>query len=114
MCDALGNCRGQTCEGQCVPSKPTCDPKAAICPTLAIACPDGATPISDGVDPMSCCPIYHCPMCVRSTPATGTSGGTGTACPAIRCACAKQVGTDPATCCPKYECGAVNADGSCA
>ena len=114
MCDALGNCRGQSCEGQCVPSKPTCDPnKPAICPTLAIACPDGAAPISDGVDPMTCCPIYHCPTCVRSTPATGTSGGTGTACPAILCACAKQVATDPATCCPKYECGAVKADGTC-
>jgi hypothetical protein len=113
-CDAQGNCKGSTCAGQCVPAKPTCDPNAPkACPTLAPACPDGATPIASGIDPNTCCQTYTCPTCVRSTPAS-TTGGTGTACPAIRCPCAKQVGTDPATCCPKYECGPVNADGTCA
>ena len=114
VCDAAGNCKGQTCEGQCVPAKPTCDPNSPkVCPTFAPICPDGATPIPSGVDPNTCCQTYTCPTCVRSTPAS-TMGGTGTACPAIRCACAKQVGTDPASCCPKYECGGVNADGTCA
>jgi hypothetical protein len=106
MCDANGNCSGQTCTGQCVPAKPICDPsKPVACPLIAIACPDGATPISDGIDPMTCCPAYHCPMCVRSTPATtGNSAGTGTACAVPTCPCAKQTGTDPTTCCPVYEC----------
>ena len=114
VCDAVGNCKGQTCEGQCVPAKPTCDPNnPKVCPTFAPVCPDGATPIPSGTDPNTCCQTYTCPTCVRSTPAS-TTGGTGTACPAVSCPCAKQVGTDPASCCPKYECGPVNADGTCA
>jgi hypothetical protein len=114
VCDANGNCKGQTCSGQCVPAKTTCDPnKPVACPTFAPVCPDGATPISVGVDPMSCCPTYKCPTCVPAATTNGTMSG-GTACPAVRCPCAKIVSTDPATCCPKYECGLVNADGTCA
>ena len=110
VCDSFGNCKGQSCEGQCVPAKPTCDPNNPhLCPTFVPVCPDGATPIPSGFDPITCCQTVTCPTCKASTPA-----GTATTCPAIRCPCAKQIATDPATCCPKYECGPVNADGTCA
>jgi hypothetical protein len=112
-CDANGNCSGKTCTGQCVPAQPTCDPnKPVACPTFAPVCPDGAMPIPAGVDPMTCCTTYKCPTCVPATTANGTMSTS--ACPAVRCPCAKIVGTDPASCCPKYECGMVNADGTCA
>jgi len=113
QCDANGNCSGQTCAGQCVPAKPTCDPSGVLCPAIVVACPDGSTPILDGTNPMTCCPTYHCPMCVRSP---STTGGTSSnvSCAAPTCKCAKTTGTDPTTCCPTYECGMVTATGSCA
>jgi hypothetical protein len=110
MCDASGNCSGRTCVGQCVPKQPTCDPARLVaCPTTAQLCPNGLQPIQTGVNPMTCCPIYTCPVCARST----TLLDAPIACPAIDCRCAKQTGTDPMSCCPLYECGPVDANGVC-
>jgi hypothetical protein len=109
-CNSVGDCKGVTCVGACVPAKPTCDPmKPVVCPTFAPVCPNGQMPIPTGVDPNTCCQTYTCPVCdIRANTAPASI------CPAVRCACAKVVGTDPASCCPKYECGPVNADGTCA
>jgi hypothetical protein len=115
MCDAAGNCRGQTCEGMCTrPPGPVCDPgRLVACPMTTQACANGAQPVQTGVNPDTCCPIYQCPVCSR--PATGATDLVApTNCPTPRCACAKATGTDPMTCCPSYECRPVNADGTCA
>jgi len=112
VCDANGNCKGQTCAGKCVPRTTTCDPnKPVACPTFAPVCPNGQTPIPNGIDPNTCCQTYTCPVCDRAT--TNTSTGAPSVCAAPACACAKIVATDPATCCPKYECGVPKADGTC-
>jgi hypothetical protein len=100
--------------GKCVPPTPTCDParepgRIVACPAIAQVCPNGLQPIQTGTDPTTCCPVYSCPVCARSTMA----GAAPTACPAIECRCAKQTGTDPMSCCPIYECGRVAADGTC-
>ncbi len=110
MCDASGACKGQTCAGQCVPRKTTCDPSAMVaCPTIAKACPNGQQPVQTGVDATTCCPTYTCPVCAPFAPATSAPR----TCTTPACKCAKQTGTDPMSCCPTYECYMPLADGSC-
>ncbi|HEY3451835.1 MAG TPA: hypothetical protein VGK67_36090 [Myxococcales bacterium] len=99
-CDpTTGSCKGQTCEGRCVPVGPVCDKvDPAACPAIAPVCDNGAQPVAVGNDPVSCCPIFECPKCASGQPV---------ACPmpAIDCACVISKDIDPTTCCPVYQCG---------
>ena len=93
-CDSSGNCYGEECSGQCVPS--------GVCGGTCAAprCPD---PIEVGVDECGC-PVFECTTC------TVPQGGNE--CPLVGCYCAQQVGFD-ANCCPIVYCPPVTPPEAC-
>lgn len=106
-CDpATGICKGQTCEGRCVPVGPVCDKVDPVaCPAIAPVCDNGAQPVAVGNDPVTCCPIFECPRCASDNTVV---------CAMPECACVISKEIDPNNCCPIYKCGEMDpATGKC-
>jgi hypothetical protein len=100
-CDENGNCWGEECSGQCVPSW-VCEEPAdpTFCPPVDCVDPN-SSPVQVGVDPATCCPILECqPACQPR----------GVPCAVPECANPIAIGIDE-NCCPIFCCS--DASGSC-